>query len=130
MRQLDGARDARAEADAVVGSVDVVVHRLRDGDDVHPFIVQPLAVAQRVVAADGNQHVDADVLEILQHVLRDVVDLGGVPGRVCGHALARQMARPGARGVQERAAGASGAIHIGFRQLLDVPELSAALSGT
>ena len=64
MRELDRARHAGAEADAVVGPVDVVVHRLRNGDDVHPFVMQTLAVTQRVVAADGNEHVDADVREM------------------------------------------------------------------
>jgi hypothetical protein len=41
---------------------------------VYTFVMQPLPVAERVVAANGDQHVDADVLEVLQDVLRDVVD--------------------------------------------------------
>src|SRR6202162_2123124 len=36
------------------------------------------------------------------------------------HAPARQVARPGSRGVQESAAGAAGAIHDGLRELLHV----------
>ena len=118
MRELDRARDARAEADAVIGAIHVVVHRLRNGDDVHAFIVQSLAVAERVVAADWNQDVDADVLEILQHILRDVVDRLVVAGEMPWHSRARQMARPGSRRVQKSAAGAAGAIHDRFRQLL------------
>ena len=76
--------------------------------------MQTFAVAQRVVAADRNEHVDADVLEILQHILRDVVDRLRRIRSDARHALARQMARPRARGVQEGAAGAAGAIHDRF----------------
>src|SRR5918996_1669674 len=118
MRQLDRARDAGAEADAVVRAVDVVVHRLGDGDDVHAFVVQTLGVAERVVAPDRDQDVDADVLEILEHILGDVVDLVAVSREVLGHARAREMARTRARRVEKGSAGATGAIDDRFGELL------------
>src|ERR1700687_4539414 len=97
MGELDRARYAGTEADAVVGAVDVVVHRLRDADDVHPFVVQAFAVAERVVASDGNENVDSDVLEVPEHVLRYVVDRVAVAGEMRRYASARQMARPRSR---------------------------------
>ena len=93
VRELDRARHAGAEADAVVRPVDIVVHRFRYGDDIHAFVVQSLAVAERVVAADGDQHVDPDVLQVLQYVPRDVVDLVRVSAEMRRHAFTRQMAR-------------------------------------
>src|ERR1700730_12054854 len=105
MRELDRARDAGAEADAVVGAVDVVVHRLRTGDDVYCFVVQSLAVAERVVASDWDQYVDSDMLEIPEHVFRDVVDRLVVAGEMRRHPRARQVARSSARRVEESAAG-------------------------
>src|SRR4051812_20772485 len=74
VRELDRSRDAGAEADAVVGAVDVVVHGLRDRDDVYAFIVQTFSVAESVVAADGDQRIDTHVLEIAKHVLCNIVD--------------------------------------------------------
>ena len=75
---LDGARDAGAEADAVVGAGHVVVHRLGNGDDLDAFLVQAHAVAERVVAADRDEVVDAQPFEVLQHLRRQVVALGVV----------------------------------------------------
>jgi hypothetical protein len=115
VRQLDGARDAGAEADAVVGAVHIVVHRLRDADDVYPFVVQTLAVTERVVASDRNQNVDSDVLEVLEHVLGDVVDRLVVAGEMRRQAGLGQVARPRARSMKESAARAAGAIHFGLR---------------
>ena len=89
MRQLDRARDAGAEANAVISSVDVVVHRLRNGDDAYPFVMQSLAVTQGVVSPDRDQHVDSDVLEVFEDVFGDVVDLFVVAGEVRRHAPAR-----------------------------------------
>ena len=118
VRELDRARDAGTEADAVIAAVHVVVHRLRDGDDVYPFIVQAFAVAERVVASDRDQYVDSDVLEVQEHVLRDVVDRLVVAGEMRRHARAWQVAWPRSRGVEESAARAAGAIHDGLRELL------------
>ena len=120
VRQLDGACHARAEADAVVGAVHVVVHRLRYADHVDPFVVEAPAVTERIVSTDRNEHVDADVLEIRQHILCDVVDRLVVATEVLRHALARQVTRSGARRMKEGAARAPGAIDDGFGEDLDV----------
>src|SRR5438105_15884760 len=56
LRELDRARNAGAEADAVIGAVYVVVHRFRNSDDVTTLVVQPFAVAQGVVTADQTEH--------------------------------------------------------------------------
>ena len=106
---LDGAGDAGGEADAVVGARDVVVHRLGDGDDRHPLVVQAHAVGQRVVAADRDQVVDAEQLEVLEHLGREVVRRRRRSVRAGGGGTlrARHVRGPGAGGVQEGAAGAA-----------------------
>jgi hypothetical protein len=119
VRKLDGACNAGTEADAVIGSVDVVVHRLRDRDDVHPFVMQPLAVAECVVASDRDQHIDSDVLEVLEHILRDVVDRLVVAREMRWQARFRQMTWPRPRGMEKSPTRATGAIHLGLRQLLN-----------
>ncbi len=78
------ARHGGREPDAVVGAVHVVVHRLRDRDDGHAFLVQPQRERERVVAADRDQRVDAEMLDDPQHVRR------------CGRA-ARRRCGPSAR---------------------------------
>ena len=65
---LLGARDRGREADAVLGPVDVVVHRLGDGDERHAALVQHGEKRERVVAADGHQVVEAQVLDVVEHV--------------------------------------------------------------
>src|SRR6267143_58979 len=120
VRELDRPRHAGAEADAVVGPEDVVVHRLRNGDDIHALVVQPFAVAERVVAPDRNQDVDADVLEILEHIFGDVVDLLLIAGEVWGQPGVRQMTRPHARRMEEGAARAAGAVDDRLGQFEDV----------
>src|SRR5712692_12055676 len=52
---LNGARDAGAEADAVVSAGDVIVHGLGNADDFEPFFVETNTVAERVVAANGDE---------------------------------------------------------------------------
>ena len=75
---LDRPRHARAEPDAVVGPRHVVVHRLGDRDDLDALLVQADPVAERVVAADRDDVVDAEVLEVLEHLAGQVVDLVAV----------------------------------------------------
>ena len=65
-------RHRRREADAVVGPEHVVVHRLRDGDDAEVLLVQAGGEAERVVAADRDQRLEAQVVEDAQDVARAV----------------------------------------------------------
>ena len=117
--QLDRPGDAGREADTVVGAGDVVVHGLRDGDHLDPFFVQPLAVAERVVAADRDEEVEAEEIEVLQDLRRDVVDRFPVSiVEVERDVGVRQVAGPGPRGMQERAAGPAGAVDNLLGQLL------------
>src|SRR5437660_672491 len=71
-----GAGDRGREADAVLGVADVVVHRLRDGDDLDTEVVELGCVTERVVAADGDQMFDAEPREVRQHLAGDVPRLG------------------------------------------------------
>ena len=57
--RVAGASDRGREADAVLGVADVVVHRLRNGDDFDAEFVELGRVTERVVAADGDQVFDA-----------------------------------------------------------------------
>ena len=74
---IAGARDRGREADAVLGVVNVVIHRLRDGNDLHAELIELGRVAERVVAADGNEVFDAERREVRQHLLGDVPCVGG-----------------------------------------------------
>jgi len=51
---------------------DVVVDRLRDADDVHPLVAQPLGDRERAVAADGDQRIDAELARTLDEVIRTI----------------------------------------------------------
>src|SRR6516164_2158317 len=54
-----GAGDCGRETDAVLGVADVVVHRLGDGNDPGAETVELVGIAERVVAADRDQMIDA-----------------------------------------------------------------------
>ncbi len=72
----------RVEAEGVVGQAQVVVHRLWDADRFYLMLmVQLRRHSQRIVAADGDQRVDLELLQVLQHrvALRFVAGLE----RVC-----------------------------------------------
>ena len=71
-----GAGDRGREADAVFGVADVVVHRLRDSDDLDAEVVELGCVTERVVAADGDQMFDAKPREVRQHLAGKVPRLG------------------------------------------------------
>ena len=73
---VTGARDCGREADAVLGVADIVVHRLRDGDDLDAYVVELGCVTERVVAADGDQMFDAKPREVRQHLAGKVPRLG------------------------------------------------------
>jgi len=120
VRELDRSRYAGAEADAVIGAIDIVVHRLWNRDDVHSFIVQSLAVAECVVPSDWNEDIDPDLLEIPENVFRDVVDGLLISTEVRWNSRPRQMTWTGSGCVKECPTCAAGAIHDRFGQLLDV----------
>src|SRR5262249_16646859 len=108
-----GAGDRGREADAVLRVVNVVIHRLRDGNDLDAEFVELGRVAERVVTTDGNEVLDAERREVRQHLLGDVPGIGGstftthgewkVPaGKVIGQL--RHFGRVGAARVQHGAA--------------------------
>ena len=82
--------DRGREPDAVVGAVDVVVHRLRDRDDRDALVVQPERERERVVAADRDHRVDPEVVEHLHHVRRVVPGLVVDPARPSGSRARRR----------------------------------------
>ena len=77
--------DGRREPDAVLGPGRVVVHRLGDRDQREPLRREDPRERQRVVAADGDEGVDAQLLEVLEDDGREVeailADLHGVHAR-------------------------------------------------
>jgi len=96
--------------------LDVVVHRLGNGDQLDALVGQDLAEAQRVVAADRDQVVKAELLDVLEDDRREVVDafldlellepirpdVGGVlPAFICGRWFGG--VQPGAAGSIDRA---------------------------
>ena len=68
--------DRGREAEAVFGVADVVVHGLGHPDDGEAHVVEHLGVAERVIAADGDQGVDLQGLEVFQDDGGDVEDAG------------------------------------------------------
>ncbi len=109
---LLGPGDRRREADAVLGALHVVVHRLRDRQQRDPGVDQDLRVRQRVVTADRDQDVDAQRREVVEDERRQVEDplADGVAGPLCRvhpgrHAGQRHLPRVRPRGVQDGAAG-------------------------
>ncbi len=126
--ELDAAGDGRAEADAIVRAVNVIVHRLGDCHHRETLAVQPLAVTERVVATDGDQPVDLQVLQVFQHVGREVA--GRIVGRLglgvlwvlqeVGHGVGLHLAGIGTAGVKHRAAGAINGAYGGVVQRHDV----------
>ena len=63
---MTDARDGGRKAEAVVGAEDVVVHRLRDGDERHAFLVQAPREGERAVAAEGDERVELEELDDAQ----------------------------------------------------------------
>ena len=117
VRHLDGAGDAGTEADAIIGSGNVVVHRLGNRNHLHAFLVEPHAVAQRVIATDGDQEIDAEPCQGGQHLRRQIVALLAVFFlEMGGNGGLFHLAGIGARGVQEGAAAARRAIDDLFAQ--------------
>ena len=68
MDEIDASCDCGGKADAVVRTEDVVIHRLGNGQYRKSFLMEPFAVAQGVVAADRDEDVDAQALEVLEYM--------------------------------------------------------------
>src|SRR5215831_16110532 len=61
---------------------DVIVHRLRDGDDLDAKFVELGRITGRVVTADGDQVFDAEPREVGQHLAGEVPCHGRAAGPV------------------------------------------------
>src|SRR2546426_9012934 len=110
--ELESARDASAETNAVVGAGDVIVHRLRNGNDPETFFVKPHPVTERVVSTDGDEHVDAEPGEILQDFRCKVVFIRReFVFEVSGDIGFADSSWIRAGGMKERAAGATRTIN-------------------
>ena len=104
--------DRGREADAVLGPLDVVVHRLRDRDEGNALVHEDLRVGQRVVATDRHQDVDAERGQVIEDERRQVVAIviDGVPRSLVGAHPWRQpglahLPRVRSRRVEDRPAG-------------------------
>ena len=111
------AGDGGGEADAVVGAEDIVVHGLGDGDHLHAFAMEALGVAERVVAANGDQIVQAQGFDFLEHGLGGIdlpfgADLEATL-QMLGQFLGLHLTRVCATAVQEGAALAAHRSHGG-----------------
>src|SRR5262249_17699987 len=77
--RLGRDEDGGVEAERVVGAGEVVVDRLRDADDRQLLLrVQTCGDAERVLAADRNERVEAPVAEVPEHALDASLELEGV----------------------------------------------------
>ena len=73
MDEVDSSGHRGGEADAIVGPVNVVVHGLGYGNDRNTLLMKPQSVRQRVVATDGDEHVDLLTLQDRKNVPCEVV---------------------------------------------------------
>ena len=78
---LRGGRQGGVKTDGLVGRAEVVVDRLWHSDHVDAVIVQSPGGAERVLAADGDQTVDAVLLERPYDLLHSVLAFVGVCAR-------------------------------------------------
>src|SRR5678815_4209495 len=128
MCELDGASDARAEANAVIGAVHVVVHCFRTRDNMQSFVVKTLAITEGIITANWNQNVHAYVLEIPENIFRDIVDRLIISVEMPRHSTKRQMTGPGSRCVEECSASAARAIYNRFGEVRDTLGVVGAMS--
>src|SRR5208283_953457 len=75
---LNGSGNTGAGADAIVGAGHVIVHGLGNGYDAHALLVEAHAIAEGIVAADGDEVFHAQPGEVLQDFGRQIVLLGVV----------------------------------------------------
>ena len=68
------AGNTGAETNTVICSGNIVVHGFGNSHDFHSFLAQAYRVAQRVVAPDRDQVIDAHELQVLQYFRGQVVD--------------------------------------------------------
>ncbi len=111
-----GASDRRREPDAVLRVAHIVVHRFWNGNHLEAGLIEFGRIAQRVVAPDGDQVFELQLLQILEYLRCQVVYRAGFSifrhlRRRKGSATQKfrhlfHLGRIGAGGVQERAAGA------------------------
>jgi len=108
---LNRARDAGAEADAVIRAGDVVVHSLGNADDFEAFFVETNTVTERVIAANWDQCVDAQPSEVLQNFGCEVILLSGKPVlEMSGDVSLGDAAGIRAGGMEKGATGTAGAV--------------------
>jgi hypothetical protein len=106
VRHLDRPGDAGREADAVVGPGDVVVHRLRERDDLEALLVEADAVRERVVPSDRDQDVDTELPDVREDLGGEVVHLVRVAvAEMLGDVRPRNVRGAGPGGVEERPSG-------------------------
>lgn len=106
MCHRDGAGYTGAETDAVIRAGDIVVHGLWNTDDFDTFFMHADTVAQRVISSDGDEIINAQVIQVFQNLGCEVVDILLVAALQMGGDIDfRHMAgtRPGR--VEEGAAG-------------------------
>ncbi len=73
--------DGRIEAERHIGAADVVVDRLRHPEHRHPRVVERRGGAERVLAADGDQPVDLEPVEVLPDPLDAPIGLERIGSR-------------------------------------------------
>src|SRR4029077_16875185 len=72
-----GPTDGGGKADAVLRSLDVVVHGFRNADYANSIGIELLCKAERIVAADGDEIVQTEMSDVVDDDRREVVRFGG-----------------------------------------------------
>src|SRR5262249_29035711 len=98
--RLHGDVDRGVEPERVIGCVEVVVDRLRDADHVDAELREARRHAERVLAADREQGVDSELMQIGPDAVDAAVDLQ----------------RVGARGTQDGSAAGQDAAYLGYAE--------------
>ena len=90
--RLHRAGDGGREADAIVGAMNIIVHRLGDRDDIPAKARQMRGKTQGAVAAESDQRVDLQCIQHIEHLL-GLVALRCHPG-IAARAVQHRAALP------------------------------------
>ena len=135
MQKVHAACHGGREANAVIGPKNIVVHGLGNGDHRKPFAMESFPIPQGVVAADGNQNIQPQRLQIAQDA-GSAIQKRAVPQPLpagvlqkAGQVFSSDLTRVGSGGVQEGASRSVDGTNDGVFQLEGTSRQRARILG-
>ena len=110
MDKINTSGHSGGKTNAIVGAVDIVVHGFGNSHRREAFFMETLPVTEGVISANGNQYIDAQVLQVAEDMRGKIVEfvLFCLPFKEFRYVLVFDFPRICSRGVEM---GASGAIY-------------------